>query len=50
MNQNILKYLKEYSYEEYDINRLLVSSFLYLNNIEEVNNEFIKGLIIDNQD
>ncbi|KFC35508.1 Eco57I restriction-modification methylase domain-containing protein [Elizabethkingia anophelis] len=50
MNQNILKYLREYSYKEKDINRLLVSSFLRINNIQQVNNEFIKGFIIDNQD
>ncbi|MDF0694110.1 Eco57I restriction-modification methylase domain-containing protein [Aquirufa ecclesiirivi] len=50
MNQNILKYLREYSYKEQDINRLLVSSFLHLNNIENVNNEFIKGFIINNKD
>lgn len=49
MNQNILKYLREYSYKEQDINRLLVSSFIRINNIEEVNNEFIKGFIIENQ-
>lgn len=46
MNQNIIKYLREYSYREQDINRLLVSSFLLVNNLEEVNNEFIQGFII----
>src|SRR5690606_28616070 len=50
MNQNILKYLKEYSYKEKNINRLLVSSFLRVNDIEEVSNEFIRSFIIDNQD
>lgn len=50
MNQNILKYLREYSYKEKDINRLLVSSFLRINNVEKVSNDFIKGFIIDNQD
>lgn len=50
MNQNILKYLRQYSYKEKDINRLLVSSFLRINNINEVSNEFIKGFAIDNQD
>lgn len=49
MNQNILKYLKEYSYQEQDINRLLVSSFLLINNIAEVNNKFIKTFLIDNE-
>lgn len=50
MNQNILKFLREYSYKEQDVNRLLVSSFIYINNIKEVNNEFIRGFIIDNQE
>jgi len=50
MNQNILKYLREYSYKEKDINRLLVSSFIQINEIKEVNNEFIKSFIIDNRD
>lgn len=49
MNQNILKYLREYSYQEQDINRLLVSSFIRMNNIEEVNNELIKSFIIENE-
>lgn len=47
MNQNILKYLKEYSYKEQDVNRLLVSSFLIINDIVELNNEFIKSFIIE---
>ena len=46
MNQNILKYLKNYSYDTKDVNRLLVSSFLLINNIEHVENKFIKELII----
>ncbi|GHV15661.1 hypothetical protein FACS1894169_07770 [Bacteroidia bacterium] len=49
MNQNILKYLRTYSYKEQDINRLLVSSFVRINRIEEINNEFIRGFIINNQ-
>lgn len=47
MNQNILKYLKKYSYKEHDINRLLVSSFLRINNIKKVSNKFIKTFIIE---
>lgn len=46
MNQNIIKYLKKYSYDTKDINRLLVSSFLAINNIADVNNNFIKSYII----
>lgn len=46
MNQNVIKYLKNYSYDTKDINRLLVSSFLAINNIIEVNNILIKSYII----
>lgn len=46
MNQNIIKYLKKYSYKTKDINRLLVSSFLAINKIDEVNNIFINDYII----
>ena len=50
MNQNILKYLNNYSYDTKDIDCLLVSSFLVINNIEEVENEFIKDLIITDEE
>lgn len=46
MNQNILKYLKKYSFDTKDINRLLVSTFLTINKIERVDNEFINSYII----
>ncbi|WP_294297445.1 N-6 DNA methylase [uncultured Chryseobacterium sp.] len=49
MNQNILKYLREYSYKEQDINRLLVSSFIRINGIGEVNNRFIRTFLINNE-
>jgi len=49
MNQNILKYLNNYSYDTKDVNRLLVSSFLVVNNIEEVENKFINDLIISHK-
>lgn len=50
MNQKIYKFLKEYSYAENDINNLLVSSFLRLNKINNVNNKFIREfIIVDNQ-
>lgn len=41
MNQNILKYLKEYSYQTLDVNRLLVSSFLEVNSLINTENDFI---------
>ncbi|MDG2431013.1 N-6 DNA methylase [Flavobacterium sp.] len=46
MNQNIIKYLKKYSYDTKDVNRLLVSSFLVLNKIYSVNNVFINNYVI----
>lgn len=46
MNQNIIKYLKKYSYDTKDINRLLVSAFLVINKIDKINNKFIKNYII----
>ncbi|WP_431133703.1 HsdM family class I SAM-dependent methyltransferase [Psychroserpens mesophilus] len=50
MNQNILKYLKTYSYKVWDINRLLVSSFLISNKIYYVKNKLIKSYIISDSD
>lgn len=49
MNQNIIKYLKEYSYNTKDVNRLLVSSFLAINKIDKVSNVFIKNYIIQEE-
>lgn len=49
MNQNILKYLKNYSYDTKDVNRLLVSSFLKVNNFQNVENTFINELIISEE-
>jgi adenine-specific DNA-methyltransferase len=49
MNQSILKYLKEYSYDTKDVNRLLVSSFLVVNNIKTVSNTFINDFIISKE-
>jgi len=50
MNQYVLKFLQSYSYEVYDVNRLLVSAFISINNIEVINNEFIKEYIIQETD
>jgi len=46
MNQKIIKYLSGYSYNVWDINRLLVSSFLIVNNISSVNNILINKYIV----
>lgn len=46
MNQSILKFLKEYSYDTWDVNRLIVSTFLVINKIDTVKNVFIKEFII----
>jgi methylase of polypeptide subunit release factors len=49
MNNYIIKYLKEYSYDTKDVNRLLVSSFLAINKIDKVSNVFIKNYIIQEE-
>ncbi|MCD8422181.1 N-6 DNA methylase [Tenacibaculum finnmarkense] len=49
MNQSILKYLKNYSYDTKDVNRLLVSSFLIVNKIKNVKNIFINNFIISEE-
>jgi len=46
MNQYILKFLKSYSYNVWDVNCLLVSSFLAVNGLENIRNEFVKDFII----
>lgn len=46
MNQNLLKYLNGYSYNTGDVNRLLVSSFLIINDISIVQNNFISKYLI----
>jgi adenine-specific DNA-methyltransferase len=46
IDQNILRFLKSYSYNVWDINRLMVSSFLVINGINETKNEFIRKHII----
>ena len=46
MNQDVLNFLKAYSYNTWDVNRLLVSSFLILNDISKVKNSFINKYII----
>ncbi|WP_305951648.1 Eco57I restriction-modification methylase domain-containing protein [Emticicia oligotrophica] len=46
MNQKIFNYLKSYSYNVDEINKLLVSSFLVCNNIKSIQNEFLKKYVI----
>lgn len=50
MNQKILKYIKNYSYDTKDVNRLLVSAFLVVNNIKKVETSFIKEFIISDKE
>ena len=50
MDKNILKHLNNYSYDIKDVNRLLVSSFLIVNNIKDLKNEFIKSYIISDKE
>lgn len=47
MNQNILKYLRHYSSNIRDINRLLVSSYVKVNSIQGVSNELIRSYSIN---
>ncbi len=50
MNQKVLNYLNKYSYDTKDVNRLLVSAFLFKNKIENVQNRFIDSYIIKDGD
>jgi adenine-specific DNA-methyltransferase len=49
MNPNILKYLKAYSKKPLDVNRLLVSSFLKVNNLKNIQNRLINHYIIKDE-
>jgi adenine-specific DNA-methyltransferase len=46
MNSNILKYLKGYSYKTLNVNRLLVSSFIEVNRLVNIENEFVNQYVI----
>ncbi len=50
MNQKIFNYLKKYNREVFPVNRLLVSTYVYLNNLKVNNNKKILKLIICEQD
>jgi adenine-specific DNA-methyltransferase len=50
MTKDILTFLKSYSFDSYNVNRLIVSSFLLSRKIEFVSNNFIKDFIISKGD
>jgi len=50
LNQKIFYYLKKYNKEVFLVNRLLVSTYVYLNNLKVNNNKKILKLIICEQD
>lgn len=47
MEQEVTKYLKSYSFDSKKVNRLIVSNFLYSNNLLNTKNKIIKDFIID---
>lgn len=49
MNQQIFKFLKNYSTDVYEVNKLLVTSFTHIHNLTIVNNSFVKKFIISNK-
>jgi len=49
MKQKVFKYLKSYSTQPIDVDRLIVSAFLKINKIEVKNNLFLKSYIISNK-
>lgn len=49
MKQEIFTYLKSYSFNPEKINRLVVSAFLYSNDITSIKNQRIKSLLITEQ-
>ncbi|WP_430809484.1 MULTISPECIES: HsdM family class I SAM-dependent methyltransferase [unclassified Carboxylicivirga] len=50
MRQDIFQYLKGYSSDVSKINRLLISTFISINDIKVVNNNLIGNLLINSQD
>ena len=46
MSKIILDFLKKYETDEYSVNRLIVSAFLFKKNIVNVQNQKIKEFII----
>lgn len=49
MNQQIFKFLKNYSTDVYEVNKLLVTSFTHTHNLTIENNSFVKKFIISNK-
>ena len=47
MNSEIFKYLKKYSTNPIDVDRLIVSSFLMKNNLVNTQNSYINSYLID---
>ena len=50
MTFKISNFLRNFSYKTNEINRLLVSTFIYSNNIEVRNNNLIKELLLNGND
>lgn len=50
MNRKVISFLKSYTYSETNINRILVSAFLYTNQIKNINNKFICSFLISDED
>lgn len=46
MKQQVFKYLSQYSTQPNEVDRLIISAFLYKNKIEVKKNEFLKSFII----
>lgn len=49
MNKEIFKYLKSYSTLPIEVDRLIISAYLSINNIEVRNNLFIKSYVIEKE-
>ena len=50
MNKSVFTYLSSYSTDPIKVNRLIVSAYLYSNNIKNFNNRYIKNLEIKEND
>lgn len=47
MNKEVLNFLKNYTYDENSINRLLLSSYIFKNDIVNIKNKTIQSLLIE---
>jgi methylase of polypeptide subunit release factors len=47
LNKEVLNFLKNYTYDENSINRLLLSSYIFKNNLVNIKNKTIQSLLID---